>query len=349
VSSTSAFTSVVDPTSGRRTAVAGAARPMRWWRELFGLAALYAGYSLARNEFGSGMVSPAAAYENARKVMDVERTLGLFHEQVVQRWFLSFDPLIKAFNMFYGSAHFAVPVVILIALYRRRPDQYRRWRNVLILTTLAALVMFSVFPLMPPRLLADCGRYGACVASGFVDTLAQHPSPWSFRSPTVAAVSNQFAAMPSLHFGWSLWAALAVQPLLRRRTVRIAVFAYPALTLLTIVVTGNHFFLDAAIAGVLVAAAYLVQRVVERRHRASVDLRGQGDAVAGGPYRPSPPVGRSAAVLDDGAVLHHEGHSLERRDVGQRIAGHADDVGEHVRGDLSEVGMVDEIGGDRGR
>ncbi len=47
------------------------------------------------------------------------------------------------------------------------------------------------------------------------------------------------------------------------------------------------------------------------------------------------------------AVLHHERHSLERRDVGERVAGHADDVGEHLRGDASEVRSVDQVGGRR--
>ncbi|CAN5403571.1 hypothetical protein BH10ACT3_BH10ACT3_05720 [soil metagenome] len=238
---------------------------VRWWRELLGLAALYASYSFTRNLFGSGMVSPAAAYRNARRVMNVERSLGLFHEQAVQRWFLSVDPLIEAFNLFYGTAHFVVPIVVLVALYRWHPEQYRRWRNVILLTTAAALVIFSLFPLMPPRLLADCGRYGACVSSGFVDTLAHHNSPMSFGSPRVAAVSNQFAAMPSLHFAWALWAALAAQPLVRRREVRVALFAYPAVTLLTIVVTGNHYFMDAAIAGVVVGAAGAAQLIVEHR------------------------------------------------------------------------------------
>lgn len=231
-----------------------------WWREVVGLAAMYAAYSICRNWFGSGAVSPTVAAVNADRVMDLETALGLFHEQAVQRWFLSLGPLIKAVNVFYGTAHFLVPALVLISLYRWHPDEYRRWRNVLIVTTGASLCIFCLFPLMPPRLLADCGPYGACLNSPFVDTLHRFGGVWSFESTPMVSVSNQFAAMPSLHFAWALWCALAARPLVRRRLSRRALSAYPFATLLTIVVTGNHYFLDAAVAGVLVGVALLSTR-----------------------------------------------------------------------------------------
>ena len=93
---------------------------------------------------------------------------------------------------------------------------------------------------------------GACIESdlrpeggfGFVDTLAEYGGPWSFDSDTMASISNQYAAMPSLHIGWSTWCALAVWPLLRRRWTRALVLLYPLATLFCIVVTANHYWMD---------------------------------------------------------------------------------------------------------
>jgi hypothetical protein len=137
--------------------------------------------------------------------------------------------------------------------------------------TALAIIGFAFFPLMPPRLLDkpcpwpeegvptqpalhDEGSWGGeCIDSdlrgeddtfGFVDTLAEFGGPWSFDSETVAEISNQYAAMPSLHIGWSTWCALAVWPLLRRRWTKAAVFLYPAATLFCIVVTANHYWID---------------------------------------------------------------------------------------------------------
>jgi membrane-associated phospholipid phosphatase len=122
-----------------------------------------------------------------------------------------------------------------------------------------AIIGFAWFPLMPPRLLdepcpvQETGAYGGeCIPSdlrpengfGFVDTLADFGGPWSFDSDTMASISNQYAAMPSLHIGWSTWCAIAVWPLLRRRWMKVAMLMYPAATLFCIVVTANHYWID---------------------------------------------------------------------------------------------------------
>lgn len=90
----------------------------------------------------------------------------------------------------------------------------------------------------------DDGRYDGTNGFGFVDTVKEYGGPWAFDSEEVAAISNQYAAMPSMHIGWSTWCAIAVWPLLRRRWTRALVLLYPAVTLFCIVVTANHFWLD---------------------------------------------------------------------------------------------------------
>jgi hypothetical protein len=167
--------------------------------------------------------------------------LNLFHEQAIQAWFLDYTWFIQFWNTYYGTAHFVVTLAVFVLLFTRRADVFPQWRNSLAAMTALAIIGFAWFPLMPPRLLDEpCPRPGrdrrgadvrvsyggACIESdlrpeggwGFVDTLAEFGGPWSFDSEAMASISNQYAAMPSLHIGWSTWCAIAIWPLLRRRS-----------------------------------------------------------------------------------------------------------------------------------
>ena len=209
------------------------------------IAAFYGVYSVIRNTQGSATVSAARAFANARHLIRVERALGLFHEEGVQQAFLGWRHFVQFWDLYYGTFHFVVTVVALILLFRRFPARYPRWRNTLAATTALALIGFASYPLMPPRLLP--------ASYGFVDTLRVYGGLWSFESGPVAHVSNQYAAMPSLHFAWSMWSALVLLPMLRRPWSKVAVALYPVATLFAIVVTANHYVLDAA-GGALVLA-----------------------------------------------------------------------------------------------
>lgn len=237
-----------------------------WWKEAMIVAVFYLVYSWTRNQFGSNRIAadgiPENAFTNAERVIRIERLMGLYHEETIQELFLSSTQFIQILNAFYGTAHFFVTIAVFALLFWKRPAVFPQWRNTLAAMTALAIIGFALFPLMPPRLLDEpCprdadGEYGgACIESeyrsagggfGFVDTLADYGGPWSFDSDQVASISNQYAAMPSLHIGWSTWCAVAIWPLLRRRWHRIAVLAYPLLTMFTIIVTGNHFWIDGA-------------------------------------------------------------------------------------------------------
>lgn len=235
---------------------AGVDRPP-WWRELALIAAFYAIYTITRNQFGSAAVDPRVAYRNANRIIDIEKAIGLYHEARIQEWFIDWTAFIQFWNLFYGTFHFVVTAGVLIFLYRRRPADYPFWRTAGLATTALALIGFSAFPLMPPRLLGDCGEFGACVAnSPYVDTVADVGGLWSFDSGTAQKVSNQYAAMPSLHFAWAAWSALALGPHLRAGWARFCNAAYPALTVFAIVVTANHYWID-AVGGAVVLAVGL--------------------------------------------------------------------------------------------
>lgn len=232
----------------------------RWWREIAYCVVFYVVYSFIRNATGS-VLSVQSAFRNAYRLVDWERSLGIFNEAEVQGWFLDERWLIKALNIYYGTAHFIVTIGVLLWLFRVQVARYHRWRNVIFATTALALVGYLTFPLAPPRFLpAEQGYF-------FIDTVNTIGGMWSFESGTVQQVSNQYAAMPSLHVAWSLWCALAVVPVLRRWWTKALIIIYPLLTTLTIVVTANHYWLDVA-GGILVfACGYCVAELIERRVR----------------------------------------------------------------------------------
>ncbi len=228
---------------------------LKWWFEVAFAGTFYAVYTSIRNQFGSAAVSPSRALTNAQRVIDLEGSMGLYHEATIQDWFDSADAFLRFWNIYYGSLHFIVTLGVMVWLYRRHPKRYRQWRATLASMTGLALIGFATFPLMPPRLLGDCGPYGGCQPGhDFVDTLADVGGLWSFDSGTMQEISNQYAAMPSLHVGWSTWCLLAVYPVLRSRLSRAAMIVYPLGTVFGIVVTANHYWID-AVGGLIVLAA----------------------------------------------------------------------------------------------
>lgn len=259
---------------------------LRWWREVLYIVLVYVGYSAVRNQFGSGAgtsVDPDPAFHHAKAVIQVQRNIGLYFEDRLQQWYLDLplDGLIRLWNVYYGVLHFVVAAFALVLLFRKAPERYRLWRNTLAATTLLALVGFATFSLMPPRLLDDPGIYGGCqvyadttpealeargVAAGeapcdefgYVDTIAEFGGWASFGSDEMAAVSNQYAAMPSMHIGWSTWCALVLVPLARRRWLRWLAISYPVLTLFDIMVTGNHYWIDGLAGLACLALGYVV-------------------------------------------------------------------------------------------
>ena len=261
-------TGLVEDTAAKSSA---STRPrLRWWFEILLVLGFYGIYSSVRNIFGSAAVNPDRALTNAETVMDIERALGLFHEEAVQRAFIGWDGFIRFWNIFYGTFHFVVTIFALVWLFLRFPLRYSKWRNVLLSTTALALVGFSLFPLMPPRLVSDClTPYGGCAGFGFVDTLRQVGGLWSFDSGAMSDLSNQYAAMPSLHFGWSSWSVLVLWPATEGRTwVRALLVAYPVATLFAIIVTANHFWLDAVGGALVLGVGYAVASVASARARA---------------------------------------------------------------------------------
>jgi hypothetical protein len=211
------------------------------------------------------------AYSNARHLVDWEKSLHIFYEQTTQQAFIGAHWFIRLMNIYYGTLHFVITVGLLSWLYIRRHHAYRGMRNLLGLTTALALVGYWAFPLAPPRLykcndnIPVPGPDGFTIGKCFVDTLDKVGGLWSYHSPVAKAVANQYAAMPSLHFGWALWCAIVLYSYGRSRTTKVLGLLYPVITLFAIVVTANHYFLDAVGGAVIILVAMWILRAVDRR------------------------------------------------------------------------------------
>ncbi len=227
-----------------------------WLRELAIVVVFYYSYELVRRFVHLGNVRPRA-FRNQLYLMDLERTLHIYTESTVQKAFLGATWFIKILNVYYGTLHFIITGGLLMWVYLRRHEHYRQYRNLLGMTTALALVGYVIFPLAPPRLYPchDC----------FVDTLDTIGGLWSYHSSAAKAIANPFAAMPSLHFGWALWCGTLLWSFARHRAVRALSVIYPILTLLAIVVTANHYWLDAVGGALIFIIASQVLRALRNR------------------------------------------------------------------------------------
>ncbi|MEU6275432.1 phosphatase PAP2 family protein [Streptomyces populi] len=231
-------------------------------RELLLVAGLFAVYKAGRL-LATGRADDAFA--DARLVRGWERSLHLPDEGTVQAALLHSDTLVHLANTYYATVHFPATAAFLVWLYLRRPAHYTWARRVLVLVTAAALAGHFAFPLAPPRLLAE---------TGLVDTGRVYGPTVYGAHPAADALANQFAAMPSLHFGWALMVAIGLITATRSR-LRALWLLHPLLTLLVIVGTANHYWLDAVVAAGLLCVALAVVHP-PRRTAVPGERRGHG-------------------------------------------------------------------------
>lgn len=206
-------------------------------RELALVATLFLAYKAGRLAV-AGRTSTALA--NGDRVWWLERLLHLPDEAVVQQPLLAHELLMHLINGYYAYVHFPATAGCLVWLYVRRPVHYLWLRRTLAALTAAALAVHVLVPLAPPRMTA---------VTGLVDT-GRRFGPSVYGSPAADTLSNQYAAMPSLHVGWALAVALALVAVTAGR-LRWLWLAHPLVTLLVVVVTGNHYWLDAVVATAL--------------------------------------------------------------------------------------------------
>lgn len=227
----------------------------RWWNGRFGyrmvleIALVFALLTFYRYTRYLAREHTGAAFDNAGHVLRLENQLGIDNEKSLQRAALDHLWFIKGLNRYYVSVHFPATVGFFVFMYVRAPAAYRRLRRLFVAVTAMALAIHVLFPLAPPRMLP-----------GYVDTIATY-GPAIYQRSDVSETANQFAAMPSLHFGWAVLVAYGVVHL-SRSPWRWAAVAHPVLILVAIVLTANHYWLDAIVAGLLVLGAMAASRAL---------------------------------------------------------------------------------------
>lgn len=240
-------------------------------REFLLVAGLFLVYKLGR-QLATGHTGEA--FRNARHVWHLERAVHLPDEITVQSALLHGDTLVHLANTYYATVHFPATLAFLVWMYLRRPAHYVWARRVLAVVTTAALVLPFTFPLAPPRMLTG---------TGLVDT-ARLYGPSVYGPPSSDHLSNQFAAMPSLHFGWALMVAIGLIAATRSRW-RWLWLAHPLITLLVIVGTANHYWLDSIVAtamfGVALAVIHPPRRTVTTAGRGAERLTPGTSVLAG--------------------------------------------------------------------
>ncbi len=214
-------------------------------RELPVLVVLYLVYQLGRVIAGE---HATAAFLNAEQVWDAERWLHLPSEAAVQQWAWDWPGLIKAANGYYAAVHFPVTIAVLVWVFVWREAAYPWFRWALVIHTTLGLAGHLIYPLAPPRMLTHHGL----VDSGVLFGQSVYTAPGT-------GIANQFAAMPSLHVGWAALIAVTVIATTTTRWRWLAL-AHPIVTMLVVVVTANHYWLDGVVALVLLAASLLVVR-----------------------------------------------------------------------------------------
>lgn len=286
------------PTSARSTQSARAGREL-------GIVALAMG-----GYFGLRLVvegDRATAIRNAERLLRVEDSLGIDVETDLQGWVLAHDAVRWALSAGYVWLHWPMLVAAMAFLALRAPDVLVRLRNAMIVSGAIGIVLFTVLPMAPPRFLP-----------GFVGTVSddarRHYLPYSLEW------TNQVAAFPSYHIGWTLIACLAVAGVVRDRRARWAVLAPAAIVAVAVVGTGNHYVLDSFTGAVFALCAWwfagwgiLAPRSVRHRHhghgaRIAVDAHDRPVAdppgrVDGGHHARAPELSR-----DDDRVAHLPTH-----------------------------------------
>ncbi|MFE2046447.1 phosphatase PAP2 family protein [Streptomyces sp. NPDC059477] len=301
-----------------RTGIEASAPPRpRWWTELPLLLLVYGCYSagrlLARGD-------ESTAVDHGLAILRLEKALRLNAEHPLNRLFTREPWIGIPADFWYASLHYLLTPAILIWLFRSRTVRYRAARTWLMTSTFIGLIGFTLIPTCPPRLLEP--------SYGFVDTMAQYSAYgwWAGEASAprgLGAMTNQYAALPSLHVGWALWCGVILWRFGGTRLTKAVAVLYPLVTTVVVMGTANHYFLDAVAGALVMGAGLLLTPYVLRtadRLRAAVTARypafpwgswaARAPVVSGGcqtstgeriPRQRESPTGPGSAPADPGA------------------------------------------------
>ncbi len=189
----------------------------------------------------------AQAFHTAIDIIELEQALGIFWEPMLQEHILHIDLVVTLANWTYIWGHWPVIVFVAIWLFMLHREEYSVYRNAFLISGAVGLIVFVSLPVAPPRFMD---------AWGFVDTVAERSEAYRVLQPP--AFVNQYAAMPSLHFGWNLLVGIAVFRHSSHIIGKIFGVALPVLMFASIVLTANHYIIDGLAGGSLALVGLFV-------------------------------------------------------------------------------------------
>ncbi len=195
------------------------------------------------------------AFAHGQQIIDLQQATHTFFEPEFQAFFLQFNWLIDFANQVYMNSQFAVVLAFFFWVYFFRNDAYYFIRNMFTVSMGLALIGYTLYPTAPPRLFPQYG---------FVDTINDFSSV-NHDSALVKVFINPYAAVPSMHCAFALMVGLSAAKLSRHWYTRALWTMWPVLVIWVVIVTGNHYWVDAAL-GALVAAisALVASRLLAR-------------------------------------------------------------------------------------
>jgi hypothetical protein len=209
---------------------------------------------------GSVQERVGEALARGADLIRLEKSIGIFWEVDIQGWVLSYGWLVQVLNNFYLYGHLPIIGALAVWLYFWHRPQYLLMRNAFLISGAIGLIVYVSFPVAPPRFLPEFG---------FVDTVLDQYD--TGRPLTPAFFVNEYAAMPSLHFGWNLLVGFSIWLASRALLIRAFAVLMPFAMFTDIIMTANHYFLD-AVGGLLAVAIGLAiaigVRELVRRHYA---------------------------------------------------------------------------------
>ena len=223
----------------------------RFLFELLLILGAYFSYHLVRGAV-NGRVEDA--FTNAAGLIRLEQSLGIFWEVQLQGLILSNDFLIDFFNWVYIGGHIPIVGTLAIWIFFFRRHYFARYRNAFLISGAIGLIFFVTLPVAPPRMVPE---------AGFVDTVTLYNTAYRVLQPP--AFSNQYPALPSLHFGWNLLVGLALFQTTRVWYAKAFGLLMPFLMFTAVILTANHYILDPLMGGTIALVALGIAGLLHRR------------------------------------------------------------------------------------
>lgn len=186
----------------------------------------------------------STAFHHARDIVRLEKALGIYHEPWLQRRIIDHPHLIDVFNWIYVWAHWPVILTWVVWMWIRHRDAYPVYRNAVLISGAAGMIIFALYPAAPPRLVPELG---------LVDTVSLRSHSYRVLQPP--ALTNIYASMPSLHFGWNFIVGIAIARHAISRWGRLLGVILPIAMFSAIVMTANHYLIDGIVGGLLALTA----------------------------------------------------------------------------------------------